>query len=282
MVSKKKTGTKKAAKKKTAKVKSSHVKDSSTKENQNTKTEQATMEEDEAKDYSESAYSEEAETVSDGLLGGFANKATKIVEQAASILEEEIAAGIIAAKNVEERYVNVSQIRTDDPEKVMQRFRKDAHDVVDILLDLVNVSVNSLGGLTRRVVSVQTGPTGSKKGKTSETEGTTAVGMPTLVIPGPLKEKESGEVSMSVENDSDTSTEEFSFRCAGLLSANEDAISSANIQFSPSKVVVGPNTFEKIVVTVQVPENTQPGVYSGLLQATKLSHVQALLKVVVE
>ncbi len=230
-------------------------------------------------EYTEARHEQGAESAADGLLGGLANKATKIVEQAASILEEEIAAGIVAAKNVEERYVNVGNLRTGNTEHVMQRFRKDAHEVVDILLDLVNVSLNSLGGLTRRVVSVQSGPV-SNEGKASK--GTAAAGIPTLQIPGALKENESGEISMSVENDSDTSTEEFTFKCSGLLSANGDEISPENIKFNPEKIIVGPNTFEKVVISVKVPENANPGVYSGLLQATKLSHVRALLTVVVE
>jgi hypothetical protein len=258
------------------KAQSRRTRRTGTKKKAEAKSEQATTEEELTGEYTETGGTEEAVTPMDGLLGGLANKATRIVEQAASILEEEIASGIVAAKNVEERYVNVSNLRTGDPEKVMQRFRNDAHEVVDILLDLVNVSINSLGGLTRRVVSVQSRPL-AEGSKTAGTAGISA-----LVIPGTLKENETGEISMLIENDGDTPTEEFNFKCASLLSASDGSISPRHIQFSPKKIAVGPNTFEKIVVSVKVPKDTKPGVYSGLLQATKLSHVRAVLTVVVD
>ncbi len=284
MENKKKASKKKIVRKKTAKRKSKKTTARKTTSRHKRRTSSASKEEPQKEEkvtggeYSSNTGQQQSSSSTDGLLGGLANKATKIVEQAASILEEEIAAGIIAARNVEERYVNVNTLRAADAEHVMQRFRKDAHEVVDILLDLVNVSLNSLGGLTRRVVSVQGGPVSNeeKAGKPA------AATIPTLQIPGALKANETGEISMSVENDSNTATDEFTFRCSGLLSTHDEGISPDNIKFNPDKIVVGPNTFEKVVISVTVPENTKPGVYSGLLQATRLSHVRAILSVVVE
>src|SRR3989304_2040746 len=88
------------------------------------------------------------------VLRGVAGATSRIVQQAASILEEEIAAGIVAAKRVEERLIDVQKLRNGQAEEIMKRFRRDAHDVVDILVDMVNLATNSLGGLAERVVKI--------------------------------------------------------------------------------------------------------------------------------
>ncbi len=59
-----------------------------------------------------------------------------------SVLEEELAAGINTTQKHEKKVVDVDKLRAGDPQEVIQRFRRDAHDVVDILLDLVNVATN--------------------------------------------------------------------------------------------------------------------------------------------
>ena len=60
---------------------------------------------------------------------------SNVVQRAASILEEEIAAGIVAAKQVEKRFIKVSELRSGKPDEVTQRFRRDSHEPIDILLD---------------------------------------------------------------------------------------------------------------------------------------------------
>src|SRR5205823_2923222 len=81
------------------------------------------------------------------VVKGLARSVSRIVSQAAAILEDELAAGIGAAKQIEERFLDVAEMRSTSPDEVMARFRKDAHEVVDIALDLLNVPTRSLGGL---------------------------------------------------------------------------------------------------------------------------------------
>src|SRR5215212_6615812 len=80
---------------------------------------------------------------------------SRIVEQAAAILEEEIAAGVAAAKRMEERHVNVSELDSERPDEVLKRFRHDAQEVVDILINLASMATRSLGGLTEGAVAVR-------------------------------------------------------------------------------------------------------------------------------
>src|ERR1700674_986614 len=110
------------------------------------------------------------------MLKGFAEAATGVVARAASILEEEIAAGIVAAKKVENRFIDANTVRAGKPEEVLLRFRRDAHEVVDILLDLVFVATNAVGGITRSVIRIS----GDTPGAAARPPAAERSAMPTL------------------------------------------------------------------------------------------------------
>ena len=63
-----------------------------------------------------------------------AETTSNVVQMAASILQEEVAADITAAKLVEERFIKVSESHSGKPPGVIQRFRRNRHELVDILL----------------------------------------------------------------------------------------------------------------------------------------------------
>lgn len=206
---------------------------------------------------------------------GLAAEAVRIVEQAASILEEEISAGIVAARKVEERYVNVNSLRSEESREIIQRFRKDAHEVLDIVLDLINLSINAVSGLGERAMNIRsTAVSRDNNGKTEET-------VPELVIPEALKPGESGKVGMLVENESDNATETFSFSTSGLLDSVGNHLGPDNIQFDPASLGVAANDLEKVNIRVSIPEGTTPGYYSGVVQAAAIQ-MRALLTVHVE
>ena len=172
---------------------------------------------------------------------------------------------------MEERYVDVNSLRTGAPEHVMQRFRKDAHEVLDIMLDMVNLSVSALGGLSERAMSIRSG-TVQKNGNDN---------LPELLVPKVLKPGESGRVSMLVENEEDKDSAPFKFSSSGLLSDTGEQLDSSNISFVPANLQVAANDIEKVVINVTIPETATAGRYSGLLQAPELE-IRALLTVQVE
>jgi len=211
---------------------------------------------------------------SEEASGGLRAEAMRVVEQAASILEEEIAAGIVAAKKVEERYVNINALRTGAPEHVIQRFRKDAHEVLDILLDLVNLSISAFGGLSERAINIRT-ERKTKDGSKAEES------LQELVIPTALKPGETGTVSMLVENDSDKGTGPFEFTTAGLLSASGERLQAKHIRFDPPMLEVAANDVKKVNITVSIPAGAAPGHYSGLVLAPAIQ-MRAILTAQVE
>ena len=206
---------------------------------------------------------------------GIAAEAVRIVEQAASILEEEISAGIVAAKKVEERYVNVNSLRTGEAQEVMQRFRQDAHEVLDIVLDLINLSINAVSGMSERAMNIRSTTVTKENGNGKEEA------LAELIIPEVLKTGESGKVGMLVENENENATGQFEFSTSGLLSSTGDHLSAQHISFDPATLEIGANDLEKVNITVFIPEGTPPGQYSGVVQASAIQ-MRALLTVQVE
>ncbi|HET9397601.1 MAG TPA: hypothetical protein VFO45_02165 [Sphingomicrobium sp.] len=94
-----------------------------------------------------------------------ANQATIFIRKAASVLEKEVAAGIVAAQSLEKRLVDVDGIRSRSPDELMQRFRRDAHDLVDVVIDLVALGVRSAETIAERAVEVAKEDGGPEKGR---------------------------------------------------------------------------------------------------------------------
>ena len=204
------------------------------------------------------------------MVKGLARSASRIVSQATTILEEELAAGIGAAKQIESRLLDVSEMRSTNPDEVMERFRKDAHEVVDIVLDLLNVPTRSLGGLAQRI-SVGEAPAGRSVGP--------GANAPTITLPEDVPAGSSAQVPFSLENDGDAPTAKFKFQATDLVNAGGDAIQGRHVSFDPATLTIPPHNRESVTISVQVPKGTSPGVYSGLVLASKLERLRAVLVV---
>jgi hypothetical protein len=208
-----------------------------------------------------------------------AGATSRIVQQAASILEEEISAGIVAARRVEERFIDVQKLRTKNPEEIMQRFRRDSHEVVDILVDLVSLATNSIGGLAQRAIKVNVTSGSTSPRNPTMPMSSASMGVAMLQAPLPIKSGEAVDIPITLENDSEDTSETFHFMVSELISASGDRIEGQQVSFSPYTLVIGPRQSATLTVTVSVPEGTRAGVYSGLLQAQRLEQLRAVIAV---
>ncbi len=220
-----------------------------------------------------------------GVMGA-AGSTVRIVQKAVSVLEEELAAGINTTRKLENKMVDVDKLRSADPQEVIQRFRRDAHDVVDILLDLVNVATNSLDQLTQRVIRIGISEVRSGGAASSPTAGSggssAGGGIPSLAVSTPVKPGGAVEIPMTLENESSKPTDVFYLLSSDLVNPNGDRISAGQVSFVPEKMIIEPQKSAVITVTVRVPDSTPPGTYSGLLQATKLEQLRAVLSIQIE
>ena len=214
------------------------------------------------------------------FLTGVANSATQIVQKASSILEEEIALGIGATQRIERKLVDVDKIRAENPQEVIMRFRHDAHEVVDILIDLVNVATNALDDISKRVINIGIGNTPSEEKEQSGGSG--GSGIPSLTVPTPVKAGTSIDIPMTLENASSKATEAFNLLSSDLINPGGERIAAQQISFVPDKLTLEPQKSTVVTVRVSVPVQTPPGVYSGLLQATRLEQLRAVLSIQID
>lgn len=209
--------------------------------------------------------------------GMLAAQATLFIQQAASVLEKEVAAGIGAARSLEQRYVDVETIRARAPDEVMQRLRRDAHDVIDIVMDLVAVGVRSVEGLAGRAVQiVGTG------GAAVSAATAPRPAMPTLSPEAVVHPGGTATVEMALENASEAPCEVGGFQASDLIAASGARIEAMHISFAPAPLAIAPHGKARLTVTVRVPESIGPGTYSGLMMAQQMDQVRALIAVTVE
>jgi hypothetical protein len=72
-------------------------------------------------------------TGDEGRIKDIGTASSRIVTQAAALLDEEIAAGIVAAKQVQQRFQKERRIDPRDFRDALQRFQRDGHEVVDLI-----------------------------------------------------------------------------------------------------------------------------------------------------
>ena len=68
-------------------------------------------------------------------LKEISKSSSQIVKDAAVLLDEEIASGIVAAKQVQQRFQKERRINPGDFKDALTKFQGDAHDVVNLLND---------------------------------------------------------------------------------------------------------------------------------------------------
>jgi hypothetical protein len=234
-------------------------------------TNQANIKPDEvAKEVAQKTYSDFL-----GAYKSFSDTTSKVVQQAASILESEIAAGVKIAQQTESRFPQVEQFRSEPANDVIQRFRRDAHEVVDIFIDVVGATLKSVPNMAEsnllRVGNVTVKPVQVQKEQ-----------RPVITSPTPVKAGAVAEIQISFENNRNTETEEFTLYSTDLISNKGERLPSGLVKFSPVSLKIPPQTTVQATVTVAVPESTSPGTYSGLVLASNVTDLRSEIIIKVE
>lgn len=226
-------------------------------------------------------------SVSVPAIGEISSSATRIIQQAASILEEEVAAGIQAARGIESRFIDIEESRTHNPTEIISRIRKDAHELIDILVDLADAASSRAGDVVGLVTLMgggkddQSNNRASGADKASRRSSTrVAAGDPSvsvLAIPTTIAPGSPADVIMLVDNDGPTATGSFRFVCSDLIDAEGHRILPDAVKFNPATLSLGPDSRTRVRVTVTPPPDTPPGSYSGMLQATTLKQLKAVI-----
>ena len=205
---------------------------------------------------------------------GLAAQATMFIRKAASVLEREVAAGIGAAQMLENQFVNVSELRNRSPDELMQRFRKDGHQLFEIVMDMVTLSVHALENVADRAMRI----TAFSASGESPAAGRGA-GVPTLSPAGATPPGEAVTLELALENASDQVREVGGFQITDLVAANGTRIEAANVSFLPVPLSVPAQGKAVIGVSIRIPPGTAPGLYSALMMVQEMEQVRALIAI---
>ena len=186
------------------------------------------------------------------------NNAQRVLSSAVNVLEEEIAAGILAAKKIEKKIINVDDVRGDN-ENLANRLRKDAHEVVDLLIDGLIAVTNQLKNLSGTIDT-----TNDALKKTATTTQTKEPAIATLQPDAPVKAGGTVTLFMQLSNDASTEAVRIALKKTDLLGSSTQKILSRYIEINPSTVVLEPLENKEIIIQIKIPATCKAGHYTAL------------------
>ena len=210
-----------------------------------------------------------------GAYKGFSETTSKVVQQAASILESEIAAGVRIVQQTENKFPQVEKFRSEPTNEVIQRFRRDAHEVVDIFIDVVGSTLKSAPNLND-VNFLRIGTVAVKPVQVAQAQN------PIITAPKAVKAGETAEIQISFENNRSTETEEFKLFSTDLISNAGERLPSGLVKFSPHIIKIAPHQTQQATLTIAVPKDTRSGTYSGLVLASNMPDLKSEIVIKVE
>jgi hypothetical protein len=204
-------------------------------------------------------------------ISNLIDNSSKIVIKAANILEEEIAKGIITAKQMEEKYTNIEKLRSVDNDALFNRFRRDAHDIIDLLLDFAAIAAKNVSQISSQWISVKTEPVTTDNAKPEN------VNIPLIRVPGELKQNEYFELPVRLENESKTDSKSLHFVNSAFSGSGDDHMPASIISFDPNPLVVPPGSSSTVLLKITIPGDAKGGSYSCLIEAKSHNDLKATL-----
>jgi hypothetical protein len=198
---------------------------------------------------------------------------TSIVERAAAILEQELKTPLFHESPAPS---SAGDPLTKGPDKLAGapgQAGRDARALVDALLRLL-----ASGGASRGT-AVGGAPTEERPSRDAES----------LVTDGPVfrataraRPGQLIELSIGLVNDDPDEPAEVELFCTELLAGPDLRIPEARVRLLPSGLRLQPGGSADVVIRVDVPPDAARGSYVGLLRATNLDDLQAIVALRVE
>lgn len=104
---------------------------------------------------------------------------------------------------------------------------------------------------------------------------------PVLSPSGPVAPGSTAQITIKLVNEDDQSAQ-IAFLSTDLVGEDGGRISAENISFQPREVTLAASGTSVVVVRINIPAQTRCGIYSGLVRASKLDYLHAVLVVQVE
>jgi hypothetical protein len=191
-------------------------------------------------------------TATSGAVG---EQAVSVVSQAASILDEEMARGVLAARSAGP---TASYGRSDTSNPVLRQM----HEFVE---NLAGLWPTLPGAPPQRLASYQPAA--------SEADALAEVRPSATVKPG-----QRATISMTLRN-SESRGVRLVPTATDLLGSRAGRIACSLLEFSPSELNLEPQEQRDLAIATTVPADAAPGCYSGLLVVRGLDYLRALITI---
>ncbi len=183
------------------------------------------------------------------------------------IHDEEMAAGVLAARDARRPASGSARTSLNEHPGESDQLLRDVHDFIDAFADLVTRLQGPLG-------EWMAAPAGNRGNAEQES-------VPVLRPREPIRAGERAKISVKLHND-DAQLARLTPRCTDLLSSTGYRIPAHQVEFSPPELALGPDASEEITLHIGVPQETPEGTYSGLLLASGLPYLCAVIAIEVE
>jgi len=151
---------------------------------------------------------------------------------------------------------------------------------------------DQVNGLIDQLVAIASRPTGldvaapqsailTALNLPSDSAHLTVEPAPVLAPEGPVAPGDTGRIRISLVNE-DEQPAPVAFYSTGLIGEDGMLISAERVSFQPHELVLSPGKTGEVIVSVSIPTQTRCGVYSGLVRASKLDYLHAVLVLQVE
>lgn len=183
-----------------------------------------------------------------------------LVSEAAAILDEEMARGVLAARGAPRQ--------TSDPygaEPATALWRQ-LHDFIDSF---------------SRLWPMPGSPTSAAQGPLSRQDQVRYEGLPQLKPPSPLRCGQRGAISMSLCNNEDHPLQ-LTPMATDLISGTGRRLPSSMFEFLPKVIRLEPAAQIEVVGQFVVPANAAQGCFAGLLVVAGVDYLRAVISIDVE
>ena len=97
-----------------------------------------------------------------------------------------------------------------------------------------------------------------------------------LTAPGAVAPGGLAVIEFSLVND-DNRPAPVAFFCTGLVGDAGARIGADQVSFEPPALTLAPGLTHRVSVQIAVPAQAAPGLYAGLMRASQIDHLQAVL-----
>lgn len=216
---------------------------------------------------------------------GLFDSATSIVLKAAVILEEEIAKGIVAAKELEGKLTDVPKLRSgkvlnnQQVDNLFVRFRKDAHDIIDLVVDLVSVTAQGAGKLSSGLMRITTAASSGDDKSNNNNQPSPTPQIPLIQVPRDLHAGEKATFPITLENDNANEEKVIVFMNSPFTDTAGKQLPSSVLSFEPNPLKIQAASKADVEVTVTIPKTAKKGSYSCFVQGKDMDNLKASVMV---